>query len=117
MATTLTASKATPFSLAYTMAGDGAKGTYAGAAVIASCVPGPLRNLLVKLTAANQLNTLNLSGTRSLKVRIRHVEGSTTGQVSPATRLIEWTATGLEVTATNNSVSQIELRLAHSSER
>lgn len=122
MATTLTPTKATPFSLTLTMTGDGAPGTYNAAALDAffGTVRGPLRTLIARLAAVNVLSHLNLNATGSHsagKVRIRHVEGINAVQTPPLTRTIVWGAGGLDVTATNQSVSQIEIRLAHSHER
>jgi hypothetical protein len=117
MATAITLLKATPYSLTYGIAGDGAMGSCTPQN---DAVPGPLRTLLRKLATANAMATLNLSDaaiTASRRVRIRHVEGSTVAQVTPATRTVTWVAAALQITTPAVSVSQIEIRLAQSVER
>jgi hypothetical protein len=118
MATSITLQKATPCAAAFKLAGDnGASTTYAFSSISANFAAGPLKTLLRRLATNSQLDTLNLSGSRSGMVRIRHVEGSADAQATPATRTITWTTTGLTVQAAAASVSEIEIRLAHSSER
>jgi hypothetical protein len=121
MATTLTLTKATPHSLAYTMTGDGVAGTRTGAQLVLDCVAGPLRNLLRRLNAGGFLQRLNLDNGANIsdtmgKVRIRHVEGINALQTTPATRTIVWAAHSLDVTSAAG-VSQIEIRFTPSSER
>jgi hypothetical protein len=123
MATSLTLTKATPYSLTYQLDGDnGAGAQYAATILIGHCVPGPLRALLVKYNAANKLDHLNLNAagpgleSRGL-VRIRSVDGIAGAQTPPASKTITWGTNTLDVTAFAGSTSQIEIRLANSIER
>ena len=121
MASTLTLKRATPYSLVYELAGDGAQGTIAGSGFVGDCVPGPLKNVLRKLYASSTMDTLNLNSAVGApargRVRIRHVEGIAATQTTPATRTIVWTTTGMQVTATAASICELEIRLAQSVER
>lgn len=122
MATTIALERATPYSLTYTMTGDGVAGARTGADLIADCVPGPLRALLVKFNAASKLDHLNVDAagpgleSRGL-VRIRFVDGNTDVQTLPAIQTISWAAGQLNFTATAQSLCQIEIRFQHSRER
>ena len=121
MATAIALESATPYSLTYTMTGDGVAGARTGAQLIGDCVPGPLRALLVKFNAAGKLDHLNLDATgpgiESIGlVRIRHVDGNLDPQTLPMTETIAWAANQLDFTAAA-SVSQIEIRFQHSRER
>jgi hypothetical protein len=123
MATTFTLTKATPYSLAYTITGDGAAGTRTAPQLIADCVPGPLKRVFTKLnTGGGLFQRLNLDAAGNLLdtkglVRIRHVEGIAGAQAPATIRTVVWGAAALNITASNLSVEQIEIRLAHSVER
>jgi hypothetical protein len=115
---TLTRKQRTPYSLVYEMGGgDGALTNFDGSVFINDLANGPLKALLRKLYVASKMDTLNLDGANSKYVRIRHVEGIAATQTTAATRTVVWTTTGLHITATAASTSEIEIRLAHSVER
>jgi len=116
MATNLAIKKATPYSLAYEMFGDNGAADPA-VNVVPNCVPGPLKALLTKLQAAGKLDSLNLDGANSGKVRIRNAEGIAGGQTGPGTRELVWQPTLLSIQAAAASTSLIEIRFEHSTER
>jgi hypothetical protein len=118
MATTISFTRTSPYSAAFTLSSDnGAPTAYPWASLNAGLADGPLKVLLAKLNAASALSTLNGGGSNSRLVRMRHIEGIAALQTTPGARTITWTANGLTVTATAGSTHQLEMRLADSPER
>lgn len=123
MAASVILSKATPFSLTLGIAGnDGAAQelSWAGVGGIKDkVVPGPLATLLRQLATATvpALDTLNLNGTNSGKVRARIVTGIDNNPTMPLSQNIHWTTTGISLQVSTGTVTYIEIRLQHSNDR
>ena len=123
MAAIVTALKATPHSLVLSIAGnDGAANAlaWAGTGGIKDLVvPGPLATLLKQLATATvpALDTLNLDGANSGKVRARIVTGVSTNPTMPTAQNIHWTTTGLSLQVAAGDTTYVEFRLQHSLDR
>ena len=78
---------------------------------------GPLKALLDALDAAHKLDTLNLDGVNSGRVRIRWVSGVDATQSLPLTFMIKWTMTGIALDLPTNTHLCLEIRHSHSRDR
>jgi hypothetical protein len=116
MATSISGIAATPYSLSFSLNGDGFAGQVLWAALDAMLVDGPLRVLLAKLNAAGALTALNADGAHAQLVRIRRIDGVGAPQLDPTDRQIVWAAGALNVAADAGSI-HYEMRLAQSEER
>lgn len=116
----------TPYSMIYKIDGGATLGTFDPAADASAPTDGthpgkgagPLATTLLRLKAASAMASLNLDGTRGLRVRTRHVTGVNIGQTFPPTAInVQWTATGMTASVPAASQLILEIRLAQSNER
>ena len=63
------------------------------------------------------LDTLNLDGTNSGKVRARIVTGINNNPTMPTSQNIYWTATGLSLQVATGDATYVEFRFQHSGDR
>jgi hypothetical protein len=117
--TSFTLQKATPYSLVYLVTGGAAGvGTRDGTTLISDfgSVNGPLRALITNLNAASALNTLNLDGTRSGRVRIRWVTGVSASQTLPNLYDVHWNTTAISASLPTATQLYLEIRLTNSTD-
>ena len=115
---TLSVINSTPYSITCLAHGnDGGPASIPWANLKGFVTRGPLKVLLDALDTAHKLDTLNLDGVNSGRVRIRWVTGVDATQTLPSAFKIKWGTTGIDLDLPASTQLYLEIRHSHSRDR